>query len=103
MKPREITQLEQLARDVIGDTKAPELYFVSDQGVIVTVTRSAAIAYAHWKQLAARRPLVESALEQRSYGVLASVEPADDTGVLRVYPPESGKTIGVRLVGVLHT
>lgn len=73
-----IDALEQLARTTIGDGKRPNLYFVTDRGNVVTVTTEHAIAYQHWRQLAARTPLVESAMEDRLTGVLASVEPVSD-------------------------
>lgn len=75
-KPKRIPQLEEFASATIGDDKTPDLFFVSDNGSIVTVTRNFDLAYRHWLQLAARYSLTECALENRTFGVLASVEPA---------------------------
>jgi hypothetical protein len=77
-KPRKVKVLEELATVVIGDGKAPHLFFVTDQGVVDTVSRDFATAYQRWLALAAVRPMVECALEGRQYGVMASVEPESD-------------------------
>lgn len=76
--PHKIAALEELARHTIGDGGREHLYFVTDRGIVVTVTRDRDIALQHWRTLAARRPLQECALEDRAYGVLASVEPEGD-------------------------
>lgn len=70
--------LNALARDYVGDGESPNHYIVTDRGNVVTVSDSFNTAYAHWQRLAARRPLVECALEDRLTGVLASVEPRDN-------------------------
>ena len=76
-----IKQLQELARDMIGDEKTPNLFFVSEQGVIITVTRDFEIAYTQWKHLEASFFRVECALEDRRYGTICSVEPrTDDMG-----------------------
>jgi hypothetical protein len=75
-KPRKIEALENLARTMVGDGRNPDLFFVTDQGVVVTITRDKDVAYDHWRQLAARSPRLECALENRQFGVLASVEPS---------------------------
>jgi hypothetical protein len=79
--------LNTLARDFVGDGKHRNMYFVTDNGDVVTITDDRDVAVAHWRQLAARRPLVESALEDRLTGVIASVEPEIDTpgALLRIY------------------
>lgn len=80
-KPRKIEALELLAREMVGDGKSPGLFFVTDRGVVVTVTRSFDVAYAEWQLLADARPLRECALEGRKYGVIADVSPdSDDPG-----------------------
>lgn len=87
MKPKKINELEALASNLIGDGQSPNLYFVTDQGVVVTVTRSLEVAHAEWKELARRLPRVECALEDRKTGVLASVEPEsnEEGAKLRVF------------------
>lgn len=91
MKPRKIERLEALARECVGDGRQPDLFFVTDQGVVVTVTRDLTVAHTHWRELARRFPLVESALENRQYGVLASVAPEeDDSPKLHVHDDVQG-------------
>lgn len=70
--------LEQLARELIGDGKTPDLFFVTDGGNVVTITADYRVARIHWERLRARYPLQECALENRTYGVIASVEPEED-------------------------
>lgn len=86
IKPVAIPALESFARDTIGDGRRPNVYIVTDRGTVVTVTRNGRVALAHWRELASRRPLVESALESRAIGVLACVEPVeDDKPSLRIF------------------
>jgi len=73
------TTLDELARDYVGDGKPLNHFFVSDNGHVVTVTDDFEIAYRHWKQLSARRPMVESTLEDRLTGTIASVEPVNES------------------------
>ena len=74
MKPKKIKELQELATKMVGDGKNPNLFFVTDRGVTIMVTRSFQTAYSQWQSLAHR----ESALEDRKWGVIASVEPRDD-------------------------
>lgn len=68
--------LNQMAIDMVGDGKGPNMYFVSNAaGDIVTASQSFEIAYAHWRQLSQARPRHECALEDRVHGVLACVQP----------------------------
>lgn len=73
-----ISALQQLATAKVGDGKNPNLYFVTDKGVVTTISQDFDVAYKHWKHLSTRIPLAESALEDRLTGVLASVEPISD-------------------------
>jgi hypothetical protein len=77
-KPQKIEQLQTLARDMVGDDGKPDLFFVTDQGIVVTISRDFDTAHKHWEELARRSPRVECALENRRTGVLASVEPDSD-------------------------
>lgn len=80
-KPKRVLlaeRLNDLARDFVGDGNVPDVFFVTDRGDVVTVTYDATVAYDHWRSLASRRPLIESALESRKVGVVASVEPISD-------------------------
>jgi hypothetical protein len=73
-----IKRFEAMARDMVGDGKKPNIFFVTYEGVVVTITRDLHVAYNHWHQLASRAPFKECALEDRRHGVLASVEPVED-------------------------
>lgn len=76
--PNRIKALEILARDMVGDGKKPDLYFVTDRGVVVAIETDLDAAAQRWRDLAARSPRVESALEDRLTGVLASVAPESE-------------------------
>lgn len=73
-------KLDDLARDHVGDGKGLNHYFVTDNGHVVTVSEDFQTAYDHWRKLAARRPLMECALEDRLTGVLADVSPHEEDG-----------------------
>jgi hypothetical protein len=77
-KPAKIERLEQVARDMVGDGGKPNLFFVTDQGIVVAITRDFDSAFLQWKDLADRRPRAECAIEDRKTGVLAAVEPEND-------------------------
>lgn len=67
---------------MVGDGQSPNVFFVTDQGVVVTITRSFETAHKEWKVLSERSPLVESALEDRKQGTICDVSPEDDGGKL---------------------
>lgn len=77
-KPRAIPELQKLASELVGDSKTPNLFFVTCEGVVVTVSRDLSTAHRHWRQLAAITPRVECALEDRHTGVLADISPESD-------------------------
>lgn len=77
-KPSKIKQLETLAREMVGDGQAPELFFVTDQGVVTTITRDFSLAYRDWQSIARSGLRRECALEDRRFGCIASVEPEED-------------------------
>lgn len=70
--------LENMARDLVGDGGSPNLFFVTDNGVVVTITRDFDVAHRAWHGLATRQPKVESALEDRKNGTIAQVVPRED-------------------------
>lgn len=70
--------MQEMPVNMVGDGKNPNVFFVSDQGVIVTITRNFGIAYKEWRRLSQRLPLVESCLEDRQYGVICDVCPVED-------------------------
>lgn len=72
-----IKPLQALATDMVGDGKNPNLFFVTEQGITVTVTRDFEMAYRQWETLAHTYPQIESALEDRKWGVITSVEPRE--------------------------
>lgn len=79
---RRIKELEKLATNMVGDGKAPNVFFVSIQGRIILVTTDFAIAYNAWKHLDHK---VEDCMEDRQYGVVCSTEPLDDPNDTKLY------------------
>ena len=78
IKPKKIKELEQLASNMVCDGKTPNLYFVTNQGVIIMITRNFSRAYNDWYMMASQFPKVECALEDRLWGTICSVEPRAD-------------------------
>jgi hypothetical protein len=78
----EIKQMQEMARDMVGDGKEPNVFFISQEGVICTVTTHAMIAYDHWKALPRHK---ESAFEDRLYGVICTTESQEGTNRLIVH------------------
>lgn len=80
--------LDILARDLVGDGRAPNLFFVSLEGRgVITVTEDAHAAHQEWCKLAfgvghSRRLLPQ--LEDRLNGTVASVK-QDEDGVHHAY------------------
>lgn len=74
---KRIGALEKLASAVIGDGKAPNLFFVSLEGNVILISRDFEIAYQVWKNISDQR-VRETSLEDRQTGVLASVEPEEE-------------------------
>ena len=69
--------LDELARNLVGDGNLPDLYFVSVKGEVFLVTSDFELAYHAWLAKSVYQN-VETALENRTYGVICSVEPKDD-------------------------
>lgn len=74
---KKIRELEELATNTVGDGKSPNLFFVSQEGAIITVTRSFATAYNEWKAL---NPRIVSALEDRLWGVICITDHDEENG-----------------------
>lgn len=80
--------LDKLARDLVGDGRAPNLFFVSLEGRgVITVTENGHAAHQEWFMLAcgvehSRRLLPQ--LEDRLHGTVASVK-QDEDGVHHAY------------------
>ena len=79
-----IEALEELARAMIGDGQSPDLFFVTDRGQVVSVDVCHISAYERFIALAQRSPRKECVLENRTFGVIASVEPDSDEPVARL-------------------
>lgn len=74
--------LADLARTHVGDGGSPNAFFVSLASRVVMVSFDFLPAYQTWKAWSV--PLEEvTALEDRQNGLLASVEPDEETGRLR--------------------
>lgn len=87
------TELDTLATKLVGDGKSPNLFFVSalaegstneEESIVLTVTNEIGVAYNHWRKLASSCPSRMPMLEDRQYGVMASVDRNEDTGQLEV-------------------
>jgi hypothetical protein len=75
---------------MIGDGQEPDLFFVTVEGDVVVIAQDFAVAYRAWKGYS-QPPERETALENRTYGVIASVEPEEeDSSVLVVRDDSSG-------------
>jgi len=66
-----------MARELVGDGKEPDLFFVSLDGNIVTVSMNFETAYEEWLRYA-HGNRIETTLEDRWYGTIASVESEDE-------------------------
>jgi uncharacterized protein YycO len=73
MKLKKIQALENMACNMVGDGKTPSLFFVTRDGVVVTVTRDFSIAYSHWNNIANYGGHTTS-IEDRKNGVICSYE-----------------------------
>lgn len=78
-KPRKIEQLEELARTMVGDGKAPNLYFVTVDGVVVTVTRDLSVAKSEWRRNVHNDRFTPCDIEDRRQGVVCSHEKDEET------------------------
>ena len=70
---KKIKQLEDLAISTVGDGKNPNLFFVSENGVITTVTRDFNIAYNKWMDN--RYDCINSVIEDRKNGMICEYCP----------------------------
>lgn len=75
--PPTVQELQALPVDMVGDGKTPDVFFVSQQGIIVLITTEYELAHSYWAAISRNRD-VETALENRTFGVIASVGPEDD-------------------------
>lgn len=74
-KPIAIPELQELATNIVADGKKPNLFFVSQEGVILHVGRDFTTAYKFWKSLPTN---VETCLEDRKHGTVSDTSPMDD-------------------------
>ena len=77
--PRRIQALEELPRNMVGDGGTPNLYFVTVKGNVLLISQDFEIAYRAWREFSFPAKM-ETGLEDRQVGVLASVEPDEATG-----------------------
>lgn len=95
MPPKRIEKLEKFISESVGDGKAPNLFFVSVEGVNVLISRDFDVAYHEWLQLAMPKNK-ETALEDRQTGVIASVEPESDDPGARLIKIDDSRTFKFR-------
>jgi hypothetical protein len=77
--PLIIDALNALASRFVGDGNHLNFYFVTDRGHTLTVTDDYQLALMRWEASARETPLHECTLEDRLTGIIASIEPLDDT------------------------
>ena len=70
-------RLNQLASELVGDNTSPNVFFVTQEGRVLTATLDRRTAYLAWRLLAAQRPRVECALEDREHGMVCRIERGD--------------------------
>jgi len=77
-----IEALEALARDMVGDGKFPDVFFVScEPHGLLMITPDFFAAYQFWRQLPRN---VETALENRTFGCICTTEPQEDGSTILV-------------------
>lgn len=75
--PPRYEPFEAMAREMVGDGKQPNLFFVAVAGNIVSISLDFRTAYAEWRARSLGLK-IETSLEDRRFGVIASVEPEED-------------------------
>jgi len=75
-KPDRIRQFEDFARSIVGDGKAPNIFFVGIGGNVVLMTSDFDLAYDAWRSAAsfARGTNISVVLEDRQNGTLADYD-----------------------------
>ncbi len=89
------SELQDVASEVVGDGKRPNIFFVSSEGRIILISLDFDVAYEAWVKVSDVAKKVETALEDRQTGVIASVEPLEDRGGELVWMDDSA-TFGYR-------
>src|SRR5574343_68620 len=84
------SDLDIMATNMVGDGGKPNRYFVSLNGKVVGVHTSFRSSYEHWKEVSSKNPEKETALEDRMFGVIASVEPDEELGGMLIRHDDSG-------------
>src|SRR5208283_447941 len=79
MAKQKIAVFENMAREMVGDGKSPNLYFVGVKSVIVTVTRDFKTAYNQWQEMGTSQ---ETSLEDRKTGTICTVQPKEDNSTV---------------------
>lgn len=70
-----IKKLNELATEMVGDGKSPNIFFVTKAGNVVMITTLLQNAYTCWLNMP---PGCESALEDRQYGTICDISPEND-------------------------
>ena len=80
-----IKSLNELATEIVGDGKSPNLFFVTLKGNTITVTTDFNLAYRQWRRLAMEHGKSgEACLEDRKWGEICGWALTDDNRVVRV-------------------
>jgi hypothetical protein len=71
-----IKELNELARNIVGDGKTPNIFFVSNSdGHVLLISPHFPTAYKYWQELPHN---AERTLEDRLWGTIASTEPISE-------------------------
>ena len=70
--------LDNLAREMVGDGKSPNTFFVTLAGKVVLVTTDWEQAYDAWRRVEKRNQDKESALEDRKWGTICDRSPINE-------------------------
>lgn len=89
----QIKELNALATKMVGDNQTPNVFFVSCRGNIMMVSAEFDTAYDYWRFLPRN---VETTLEDRQNGVLASTEPREDNPAKNLYTRDYTRLLGMR-------
>lgn len=96
-----VKQLNQLATEMVGDGKRKNVFFFTVEGDVRLVGTEFNVIHSAWKQFVMDNPRVETMIEDRKNGVVASAGMEeillnDDTMAKRWLVIDDSKRFGLR-------